>query len=52
LQSVIVVSDEVVRLAGADFSEIPSQQIELRGKQSSVLAYVVDNPAAIPADGW
>ena len=52
MKAVIVVSDEVVRLAGADFSKIPSQQVGLRGKQRSVLAYIVDNPDAIPAEGW
>ncbi len=52
LKSVIVVSDEVVRLSGADFSEIPTQRIDLRGKQKSVLAYIVDNPEQIPVDGW
>lgn len=47
LNAVIVVSAEVVRLAGADFSGFPSQQIMLRGKQQSVLAYHIGNPGDI-----
>lgn len=52
LNVVIVVTADVVRLAGADFSGFPSRQIMLRGKQQSVLAYHVDNPGDIAVDGW
>ncbi len=52
LSSVIIVTDDVVRLAGADFSGFPSQQINLRGKQQSVLAYSVSNPLEVSTEGW
>ena len=44
LECVLVVSDEVVRNAGVDFSQFPAEQISLRGKQQSVLAYAIKNP--------
>ena len=44
LECVLVVSDEVVRNAGVDFSQFPAEQISLRGKQHSVLAYAIKNP--------
>jgi len=47
LECILVVTDEVVLNAGADFSQFPSQQISLQGKQQSVLAYVVKNPLII-----
>ena len=47
LECVLVVTDEVVQNAGADFSQFPSQQISLQGKQKSVLIYVVKNPLII-----
>ena len=49
LECVLVVTDEVVQNAGADFSQFPSQQISLQGKQKSVLIYVVKNPLEIPS---
>jgi adenylate cyclase len=49
LECVLVVTDEVVQNAGADFSQFPSQQISLQGKQKSVLVYVVKNPLEIPS---
>jgi len=48
LESVLVVSDEVVQNAGVDFDRFPSQNIGLRGKQQSVLVYVVKNPLEVP----
>jgi adenylate cyclase len=47
LECVLVVTDEVVQNAGADFSQFPSQQVSLQGKQKSVLTYVVKNPLEI-----
>jgi adenylate cyclase len=47
LECILVVTDEVVQNAGADFSQFPSQQISLDGKQKSVLTYVVKNPLLI-----
>ncbi len=47
LECILVVSDEVVQNAGTDFSQFPSQQISLQGKQKSVLTYVVKNPLII-----
>ncbi len=44
LECVLVVADEVVQNAGIEFSQFPSQQISLRGKQQSVLAYAIKNP--------
>ena len=52
LNSVIVVTDDVVRLAGADFNGFPTQQISLRGKQQSVRIYSVSNPLEVATDGW
>jgi len=49
LECILVVTDEVVQNAGADFSQFPSQQISLQGKQKSVLTYVVKNPLEIPS---
>jgi adenylate cyclase len=47
LECILVVTDEVVQNAGADFSQFPSQQISLQGKQKSVLIYAVKNPLEI-----
>ena len=44
LECILVVADEVVQNAGIEFSQFPSQQISLRGKQQSVLAYAINNP--------
>lgn len=44
LECILVVADEVVQNAGIEFSQFPSQQISLRGKQQSVLAYAIKNP--------
>lgn len=44
LGCILVVADDVVRNAGVDFSRFPSEQISLRGKQQSVLAYSIKNP--------
>jgi adenylate cyclase len=44
---VLVVSEEVVRQAGADLKGFASQQISLRGKQQSVLALLVRDPLQI-----
>lgn len=52
LNSIIVVTDDVVRLAGANFNEFPSSQISLRGKQRSVTVYSVSNPVEVSTDGW
>jgi adenylate cyclase len=47
LECILMVTDEVVQNAGSNFSQFPSQQISLDGKQHSVLAYVVNNPLEI-----
>ena len=44
---VLVVSDDVVQQANVDMNRFASQQISLRGKQQSVLAYLVENPLQI-----
>jgi adenylate cyclase len=51
LGCVLVVTGEVVRNAGENFSRFPSQEISLRGKQQSVLAYLVKNPLEISTTG-
>jgi adenylate cyclase len=48
LECILVVTDEVVQNAGADFNQFPSQQISLDGKQKSVLAYLIKNPLDVP----
>jgi len=50
LACVLVVSDDVVQQAKADMSRFASQQISLRGKQQSVLAFLVKNPLQIELD--
>lgn len=50
LGCVVVVTDDVVRHARADFSGFPSQSIGLRGKQQSVLVYSVNDPAEMPIE--
>ena len=47
LDCVLVVTDEVVKNAGTDFSRFPVQQIGLHGKQKSVQCHVVKNPLEI-----
>ena len=47
LECVLAIAEEVVQNAGADFSQFPSQQMELRGKQKSVLIYAVKDPDGI-----
>ena len=47
LACVLVVSEDVVRHADAAMKDIPSRKINLRGKQQSVLAYLVKNPQQI-----
>ncbi|MCH7880553.1 MAG: adenylate/guanylate cyclase domain-containing protein [Proteobacteria bacterium] len=44
LECILVVSNEVVEYAGVDFSQFPTQQVSLRGKQQSVLVFVIKNP--------
>jgi adenylate cyclase len=44
LACTLVVTAEVVQHAGEDFDRFPSQEISLRGKQQSVLAYLIKNP--------
>jgi len=48
LECVLVIADEVVQNAGADFRRFPSQQLGLHGKQQSVLVYAIKNPLQIP----
>jgi len=47
LGCVLVVSDDVVRNAGADLSQFTSRNMSLRGKQQSVLVYLVENPLQV-----
>jgi adenylate cyclase len=49
LECVLVVADDVVRNAGVDFSQFPSRQLKLRGKQQSVLVYAINDPVDISA---
>ncbi len=51
LGCVAVISDDVVRYAGTDFSRFPSQQIGLSGKQESVVVYKVTDPREISVGG-
>jgi adenylate cyclase len=48
LECILVVADEVVQNAGAEFSQFRSQQISLDGKLQSVLAYLIKNPLDVP----
>ncbi len=47
LQCVLVVSEDVVKYSGADFTEFTSQEVSLRGKQQSVLVYDIKDPLEI-----
>jgi adenylate cyclase len=47
LGCVLVVSDDVVKNAGADLGRFTAREISLRGKQQSVLVYLVEDPAQI-----
>ncbi len=47
LECILIVSDEVVNYAGADFSQFPTREVSLRGKQESVLVFVIKNPLDI-----
>ena len=47
LECILVVADEVVQNAEVEFSQFPSRQINLRGKQQSVLAYAIKNPREV-----
>jgi len=47
LGCVLVVSDQVIEAAGLDFSHLPTEQVNLRGKQQSVGVYAIKNPADI-----
>ena len=47
LDCVLVVSNDVVRNAGADLGQFASRQISLRGKQQSVSVYLVEDPLQI-----
>jgi adenylate cyclase len=47
LECVLVVSDEVVQNAAVNFSQFPAQQISLRGKQQSVLAYAIKDLVSV-----
>ncbi len=49
-ECVLVVSEEVVQQAKADMGGVESQQINLRGKQQSVRAFLVKNPLQINLD--
>jgi adenylate cyclase len=48
LECILVISDEVVQSAGANFSQFPSRRVDLHGKQQSVLIYAVKNPLEVP----
>ncbi len=48
LGCVLLISDEVVQNAAADFSQFQAQQVSLRGKQQTVKIYTVENPLDIP----
>ena len=47
LDGILVVSDAVIRASGIEFSRFPTQEVSLRGKQQSILAYVVKNPLQV-----
>ena len=48
LSCVLVVSDDVIKHTGLDFSGFNSQVVSLRGKQQSVQVYALSNPLEIP----
>ena len=50
LECVIVVSDDVVKNAAANFIQFPCQTMELRGKQKTVQAYIVKDPSEMSID--
>ena len=43
----LVVSEDVVRHSGLDFSDFSSQNVSLRGKQQSILVYAIRDPLDI-----
>ena len=49
LECVLVVADDVIQNAAVEMNQFPSQRISLRGKQQSVLAYVINNPLEMSA---
>jgi len=47
LQCVLVVSEDVVRHSGVDFTGFSSRKVSLRGKQQSILVYTIRDPLEI-----
>lgn len=47
LNSILIVSQDVVNNAEVDFSEFPTREISLRGKEQSLLAYAIASPLDI-----
>ena len=47
LQCVLVVSEDVVKYSGADFTSYSSQVVSLRGKQQSVVVFDIVDPVQI-----
>lgn len=47
LNSILIVSQAVVTNAGIDFSQFPTEEISLRGKQQSLIAYAIASPLDI-----
>jgi adenylate cyclase len=44
LNCTLLVSEQVVRTAGLKFDQFPTQSVNLRGKQQSVLVHAIENP--------
>ncbi len=49
LDCIAVITDDVAENAGVDLGRFPSMTISLRGKQTSVVAYMVRDPREIAA---
>jgi adenylate cyclase len=47
LESILIVSRNVVNNAGVDFAQFPTKEITLRGKEQSLTAFVIKNPIDI-----
>ena len=47
LESILIVSQDVVSQAGVDFTQFPTREISLRGKKQSLVAFAIKNPLDI-----
>ena len=44
----LIVSRQTIEAAGLDFTDIPHEELAVRGRGSTVDAYLVDNPLEMP----